>query len=110
MFTSFRTSTEDIINTLIKEVEETAAPGLRDRAKLQGEACIAEARVALTKAVELVKDTMNREQKEISRIMAPHVQAQLIEGYDTAMEERGTGSVARQKVNLFDISHHFSSP
>jgi len=52
----------------------------------------------LTNAVELVKDTMNQEQKETSRIMAPHVQAQLVEGYDTAMEERGTGSVARQKA------------
>ena len=99
LFASFRTSTVDVINTLIKEVEETAAPGLKDRAKLQGDACIEEARVALAKAVELVKDAMNREQKETSRIMAPHVQAQLVEGYDTAMEERGTGSVARQKVN-----------
>lgn len=56
--------------------------------------------MALTKTVELVKETMNREQKEVSRIMAPHVQAQLVEGYDTAMEERGVGSVARQKVDL----------
>ena len=99
LFASFRTSTVDVINTLIKDVEETAAPGLKDRAKLQGETCIEEACVALKKAVELVKDAMNQEQKETSRIMAPHVQAQLIEGYDTAMEERGTGSVARQKVN-----------
>jgi hypothetical protein len=108
LFASFRTSTVDIINTLIKEVEDTAASGLKDRAKLQGEACIDEARVALTNAVELVKNTINREQKEISRIMAPHVQAQLVEGYDTAMEERGTGSVARQKVNC-SCSHHFYS-
>jgi len=98
LFASFRTSTVDVINALIKEVEETAAPGLKDRAKLQGESCIEEARIALAKAVELVKDAMNREQKETSRIMAPHVQAQLVEGYDTAMEERGTGSVARQKA------------
>ena len=99
LFASFRTSTVDVIKALIKEVEDTAASGLKDRAKLQGEACIEEALVALTNAVELVKETMNREQKEISRIMAPHVQAQLVEGYDTAMEERGRGSVARQKVN-----------
>ena len=100
LFASFQTSTIDIVDTLIKEVEETAAPGLKDRTRLQGETCIQEARVALTKTVELVKETMNREQKEVSRIMAPHVQAQLVEGYDTAMEERGVGSVARQKVDL----------
>lgn len=99
LFASFQTSTLDVINTLVKEVEDSAASGLKDRAKMQGEACIQEARVALTKAIELVKDAMNREQKEVSRIMAPHVQAQLVEGYDTAMEERGTGSVARQKVD-----------
>lgn len=100
MFATFRTSTVEVIDTLIKEVEETAAPGLKDRAKLQGETCIEEARVALANAVELVKDAMNREQKETSRVMAPHVQAQLVEGYETAMEERGKGSVARQKVSV----------
>jgi len=41
---------------------------------------------------------MNNEQKEVSRCLAPHVQEQLVDGYDRAMEERGTGSVARQKA------------
>lgn len=82
----------------MKEVEESAASGLKDRARMQGETCAEEARVALKNTVELVKETMNREQKEVSRCLAPHVQEQLIEGYDTAMEERGPGSVARQKV------------
>jgi hypothetical protein len=98
-FTSFQMSTVEVINTLIKEVEDTAATGLKHRVKRQGEVCIEEARVALTNAVELVKLTMQRERKETSRIMAPHVQAQLVEGYDTAMEERGKGSIARQKVD-----------
>ena len=88
------------INALVKEVEESAASGLKDRARAQGEVCTEEARIALAKTVELVKETMNREQKEVSRCMAPHVQAQLTEGYDTAMLERGTGSVARQKVKI----------
>ncbi|KAF9569032.1 hypothetical protein CPC08DRAFT_790765 [Agrocybe pediades] len=98
LFAPFLQSTIAAITSLVKEVEESAAPGLKDRARMQGEACIAEARVALNNAVQLVKETMNREQKEVSRCMAPHVQAQLIDGYDTAMEERGTGSVARQKA------------
>lgn len=88
----------DAINKLIKDVEASAAPGLKDRAKIQGEACIEEARVALNKTLDVVRDTMQNEQKEVSRCLAPHVQEQLIEGYDRAMEERGTGSVARQKV------------
>jgi len=71
---------------------------LKDRTKLQGELCVEEARVALQKTMSVVKETMSNEQKNISRCMAPHVQAQLVEGYDQAIEERGTGSVARQKV------------
>jgi len=99
LFGPFLQSTVSAIKALVKEVEESAAPGLKDRAKVQGETCVQEARAALVNAVELVKETMNREQKEVSRCMAPHVQAQLVEGYDTAMLERGTGSVARQKVS-----------
>ena len=35
--------------------------------------------------------------------MSPHVRSQLIDGYNQAMEERGTGSVARQKVWKFTV-------
>jgi hypothetical protein len=45
-----------------------------------------------------VKEALNNEQKEVSRSLAPHVQSELIDGYSAAMEERGPGSVARQKV------------
>lgn len=90
------------INKLLKEVEDSAAVGLKDRTKLQGELCVEEARVALQKTMSVVKETMNNEQKEVSRCMAPHVQAQLVDGYNQAMEERGTGSVARQKVSMYD--------
>lgn len=65
----------------------------------QGELCLQEAKVALRNTIELVQQTMQNEQKEVSRCLAPHVQAQLVEGYDRAMEERGTGSVARQKAS-----------
>ena len=101
LFGPFENATIDTINELVKDVEDSAAHGLKDRARLQGETCVEEARVALNKTVDLVKETMNQQQKEVSRCLAPHVQEQLIEGYDTAMEERGTGSVARQKVRYF---------
>lgn len=88
----------DVINRLIADVEASAAPGLKDRAKGQGELCLEEARVALRKTLDAVSEAMNTQQKEISRCLAPHVQAQLADGYNRAMEERGRGSVARQKV------------
>lgn len=66
--------------------------------KGQAELAIDEARLALQKTIDIVRETINAEQKEVSRSLAPHVQIQLTEGYDQAMQERGIGSVARQKV------------
>ena len=66
--------------------------------KNQAEPCLDEARLALQNAIEIVKETLNTKQKDISRLLAPHIQNELVDGYDEAMEERGRGSVARQKV------------
>ena len=98
LFAPFELAVIASINKLLQDVEDSAVVGLKDRTKLQGELCVEEARVALQKTMSVVKETMSNEQKNISRCMAPHVQAQLVEGYDQAIEERGTGSVARQKV------------
>ena len=100
LFGPFEEATLGVINNLLKDVEESAASGLRERCKAQGQICLEEARVALQNTVNVVQDTLNSEQKEVSRSLAPHVQNQLREGYDRAMEERGTGSVARQKVEI----------
>ncbi|KAF9006452.1 hypothetical protein BDQ17DRAFT_284172 [Cyathus striatus] len=98
LFAPFEASVISSIESLLKDIEESAASGLKDRAHMQAELCLGEARVALRNTLDVVRETMNNEQKEVSRSMAPHIQAQLIEGYDRAMEERGTGSVARQKA------------
>jgi len=50
-----------------------------------------------------VKEAMNTEQKEISRVVAPYVQQQLLDGYDESFAERGLGSVARQKKIMHDF-------
>ena len=88
----------NVIQNLLADVEATAAIGLKERAKGQGELCLEEARVTLRKTLEVVSEAMNTQQKEISRCLSPHIQTQLFDGYDRAMEERGRGSVARQKV------------
>ncbi|KAJ7744514.1 hypothetical protein DFH07DRAFT_25631 [Mycena maculata] len=102
VFSSLLTATIGCVNKLIDDVERSAAPGLKDRAKLQGVSCLEEARVTLDKTVETVKETLNTEQKEVSRSLAPHVQGQLLDGYTEAMEHRGKGSVARQKASFHD--------
>ncbi|PPR06571.1 hypothetical protein CVT24_001752 [Panaeolus cyanescens] len=98
LFGDFEAETIEAINDLVKEVEQSAAQGLKDRARLQGEQSIEEARVALRNAVTAVKEAMNVQQKEVSRCLAPHVQQQLVDGYEEAMTFRGVGSVARQKT------------
>ena len=100
LFASFEKATTTAISGLLQEVETSAALGLKERARGQAELSLEEAKVALRKTIGVVAETINAEQKEVSRCLAPHVQNQLIEGYDTAMLERGTGSVARQKVQL----------
>ena len=98
LFAPFEAAAIKGINKLLNDVEGSAAPGLKDSTKMQGGQCLEEARVALEKTMDIVKETMNNQQKEVSRCMAPHIQRQLVDGYDRAMEERGPGSVARQKV------------
>ncbi|KAJ6539274.1 hypothetical protein B0H19DRAFT_1178148 [Mycena capillaripes] len=100
IFSPLLASTTDCINKLVADVERSAAPGLKDRARVQSEKCLESARVALDQTVQTVKETLNTEQKEVSRSLAPHVRSQLLDGYDAAMEERGKGSVKRQKESF----------
>ncbi|KAF6762688.1 hypothetical protein DFP72DRAFT_876603 [Ephemerocybe angulata] len=100
LFAPFDAAINAAIKNLLQEFEESSAPGLKDRVKLQGEACLEEARQTLQNMIAAVQETMVSQQKEISRCMAPHVQQELVPGYNRAMEERGTGSVARQKAYM----------
>ena len=100
LFATFENGTTTAIASILKEVEDSAAPGLKERARGQAELALEEAKVALKKTIGVVAETINAEQKEVSRCLAPHVQNQLVDGYDAAMLERGTGSVARQKVEF----------
>lgn len=100
LFGGFEKATNTAIAGLMKEIEESAALGLRERVRGQGELAMEEARVALGKTINLVQDTITTQQKEVSRCLAPHVQNQLYDGYEEAMQERGRGSVARQKVDI----------
>jgi hypothetical protein len=104
LFAGFERSAIAAINQLLRQVEDSAAFGLKDRTKIQGEVCLEEAKVAMIAILDIVKESLNSEQKEISRCLAPHVQNQLLDGYDRAMEERGKGSVARQKVRYLTVS------
>ncbi|KAF7313741.1 hypothetical protein HMN09_00531200 [Mycena chlorophos] len=98
VFNQLLSDTSECISTLVKDVENSAAVGLKERTKAQGETCRESARVALTQTVAEVKATLMESQKNVSRSIAPFVQNALLLGYESAMEERGTGSVARQKL------------
>ncbi|KIY48788.1 hypothetical protein FISHEDRAFT_58698 [Fistulina hepatica ATCC 64428] len=74
---SFQAAIEGAINSLLKDFEKSATTGLRDPARIQAGACKEEAKAAMQKSMTVV--------------------AELIPTYDRAMEERGTGSIKRQK-------------
>lgn len=97
MFAAFQRKTDAAIQKMIDAVERSAPDGLKDRVRLQGEAALTEAQLTLQNAIVAVKTAMDSEQKEISRCLAPHIQSQLQETYLNAMEERGKGSVKRQR-------------
>lgn len=100
LFAAFETTTIKSINNILADVEDSAALGLKDRVKIQADLCLQEAGVALNKTLEVVRVTLNSEQKDVSRRLAPYIQEQLVDGYDLAMEETGKGSVARMKAVL----------
>ena len=108
LLTSFEKGVVRAVKSLLEEFLDSCNVGLRERAKNQSELCIEEVKVSLKKTVGVVSEQLQESQKDVSRGLAPHVQDQLYEGYATAMLEKGTGSVARQKVRLFlrHISRH----
>ena len=99
LFGAMEKAASNNITTLIKEIETSAPKGLADRCKAQGDVSLDEAKVAMEGIMVKIRERMTSEQKEISRCLEPHVRVQLADGYDLAMEERGRGSVARQKVH-----------
>lgn len=84
---------------LLQQVEASAPPDLKDRCRAQSQVTLKEAQVLIGNILQNLKSAMTEEQKNISRCLTPHVQSQLTAAYQAAMEERGTGSVARQKVS-----------
>jgi hypothetical protein len=98
MFTTFEQRALTVVRNLLTEVEEDCAPGLKDYAATQAELCIEMTKVALDRALHRVTASLNLEQRELSRSMAPNVQEGLRKGYDDALNEKGKGCVARQKV------------
>ncbi|KAG2146754.1 hypothetical protein DEU56DRAFT_786239 [Suillus clintonianus] len=98
LFASLSRAITVCINKLLADVEASAAAGLKDRVHAQSSISQEEARLALGQTMDVVKEALGKEQKEISRCLAPHVQNELTEGYNLALEERGRGSVARQKT------------
>ncbi|KAG2135905.1 uncharacterized protein EDB93DRAFT_1303704 [Suillus bovinus] len=102
LFASLSGAIMACINKLIADVEASAAAGLKDRVHAQSSVSQEEARHGLAQTMEVVKEALGKEQKEISRCLAPHVQKELADGYNLAFEERGIGSVARQKAVFHD--------
>jgi hypothetical protein len=104
LFASFEAAAIDVITNVARDVENSSPLGLQDLVKIQTQACLEEAKLAMRRTITHSNDYLTDEQKMISRCLAPHIQNHLIDGYDRAAEETGQGSVTRQKAKyLHDI-------
>ncbi|KAG8902264.1 hypothetical protein FRC00_014089, partial [Tulasnella sp. 408] len=97
LFAEFGRRTTHAIEQVIEEIKDSAALGLRERCRVQGDLAKVDAQTALRAMIQIVHEALQQEQKEISRSLSPHVKEQLRDVYTRAMMERGKGSVARQK-------------
>jgi len=104
---------KDIVNRMENLINSSA---LKEKCQAQGELALEEAKVCgtitvvtglltsckaeLSKLVATVSGSLQTQQKEISRRIAPTVKDALHSGYSDAVTERGRGSVARQKVRI----------
>lgn len=107
LFSEFEQKSLEAISSLLQEVEESCPAALRDRAHHQTLLCLEEVKVALRKTIDVVTLELTSGQKEVSRCLEPHVIDRLSDGYSLALEERGRGSVARQKVCTISGSRDF---
>jgi len=117
LFSDFSKRCMQSIDDILRKIEKTAPDGLKDKCRAQGVVARNEANTTLESIVAQVNEALMEQQKDLSRMLAPKVsiilpdwlmlqgfsyilqiQKELEPGYDNAMRERGTGSVARQKV------------
>ena len=95
----FTGAANKVIETLLQDMEGSAiTQNLRDAVNMQADICLKEWTVALKKIVDVAEERLKEKQKEISRFFEGHVSGNLTEGYKAAAEQRGPGSVKRQKV------------
>ncbi|KAG2118858.1 uncharacterized protein F5147DRAFT_757285 [Suillus discolor] len=102
LFTPLSSAVTECVKKLLADVEVSAAAELKEHACARSSDSQEEVHLALGKIVKVVEGALVREQKEISRCLAPHVQTELVVGYDRATGQRGKGSVARQKTVFHD--------
>ncbi|KAG1806924.1 uncharacterized protein HD556DRAFT_1325273 [Suillus plorans] len=102
LFTPLSSAVTECVKKLLADVEVSAAAELKERACARSSDSQEEVHLALGKIIKVVEGALVREQKEISRCLAPHVQTELVDGYDRATGQRGKGSVARQKTVFHD--------
>ncbi|KAF8310147.1 hypothetical protein DL93DRAFT_2062306 [Clavulina sp. PMI_390] len=98
LFASFQNAANSAITVVLNEVQSKCPVGLQERAGMQAEVSMNEAKLAMDKITGVVHDALQDNQKDVSRSLIPHVQSSMFDGYARAMEERGTGSVKRQKA------------
>ncbi|PVF97245.1 hypothetical protein CPB86DRAFT_786050 [Serendipita vermifera] len=92
-----------IIKNMANDVEtSTHTDEMRRKCNIQGVIAQEESKVELKRILEFIANDLQDRQKEISRLISPTIRSLLCDGYFAASQERGRGSVARQKLTFRD--------
>ncbi|KAH9951114.1 hypothetical protein B0H21DRAFT_353427 [Amylocystis lapponica] len=90
------------ISSVLDEIKRSAPLGLKEHLEDRKQVCLQEASIALQETLEVVRDTLNSEQKKGNRSLGLHIQGVLEDGYKDASQQRGRGSGLRQKAIFRD--------
>ncbi|KAG9048459.1 hypothetical protein FS837_012833 [Tulasnella sp. UAMH 9824] len=89
------------IERVIEEIEDSSTPGLRERCRVQGDLAEEDAQAALREMIQIVHEALQKEQKEISRSLLPHVQKRLRDVY---IDRRGDMFAGVSKILLSELN------
>jgi hypothetical protein len=98
MLKHFEEGITKAITRLLDDFQESVSEEVKESATAQRELCLKDAKLNLSNTKDAVNLTIAKQQRKISRSMAPHVQELMEETYSLAVKEKGTGSSRRRQV------------
>ncbi|RXW20524.1 hypothetical protein EST38_g5345 [Candolleomyces aberdarensis] len=104
MLNRFETGAIDAIGRLLNDFEKSVSEELKDLVKLQRQLSLEDAKLNISSATDAVNLTITKQQRRISRSMAPRIQELMEDTYLKAVKEpSGRGSYRRRQDRICEF-------